>query len=92
MTRIDLPSRSPPPKKAMLSACVRSRVCTFRKAPSKKYSCSVKAFQDALLCPGPCNCIGQKAARPEGVGFQTHVAQEAAPRRAQVAQVFRKPQ
>ena len=38
MTAIDLPSRTPPPKKAMLSACVRSRVCTLRKAPSRKYS------------------------------------------------------
>ena len=39
MTAMDLPSRTPPPKKAMLSAWVRSRVCTLRKAPSKKYSC-----------------------------------------------------
>lgn len=92
ITRMDLPSRSPPPKKAMLSACVRSRVCTFRKAPSKKYSCSIKAFHDVLFCPGACNCIAEKAAFPEGVGCQTHFAQEAAQRRAQVGQVFRIPQ
>lgn len=32
------PSRAPPPKKAMLSACVLRRECTLRNAPSKKYS------------------------------------------------------
>ncbi len=30
-------SAAPPPKKATLSACVRSRVCTARKAPSSRY-------------------------------------------------------
>lgn len=38
MVAIVEPSRAPPPKKATLSACVRSRVWMLRKAPSRKYS------------------------------------------------------
>ena len=68
MTRMDLPSRSPPPKKAMLSACVRSRVCTLRKAPSRKYSCGTKAFQYAFPCPAFCSYIAKDAALPHNVG------------------------
>ena len=75
MTRMDLPSRSPPPKKAMLSACVRSRVCTFRKAPSKKYSCSTKALQDAFHpAPGLANASQSGYLFRRVLEFQMHAA------------------
>ena len=53
MTAMDLPSRTPPPKKAMLSACVRSLVCTLRKAPSKKYSCMQRYYGYSEARGGP---------------------------------------
>ena len=45
------PSRRPPPKKAMLSACVLSREWRFLKAPSRKYSCQKKAVRYAASQP-----------------------------------------
>ena len=46
------PSRSPPPKKATLSACVRRRLWMLRNAPSRWYSCAAPTYcttQQVLL-------------------------------------------
>jgi hypothetical protein len=52
-------SLAPPPKNATLSACTRSRVCTFRKAPSKKYSRFARAPKSGVTTlPTPTTAHG----------------------------------